>query len=207
MFVNRTCPCSAAMYFWNTLHIIHCYNFKNWKTPKFLWQIAKRLITVKHNIFRKFNFSGLRQMDIAYTVNGLAKEFLQYLILTLFVTLYQWHIKGNVVPFLKAPSHKYIRSSILNISSIRHFIVFVCYLVTRISKLFMASEAFWQKLFHSGSVQVMELSPGDNIVDRHTSCGRNNGRTSSFTRRAVARNWFSNPWIKWSQKRQYMWIC
>jgi hypothetical protein len=143
-------------------------------------------------------------MDIANTVNGLAKEILQYLILTLFVTLYQWYIKDNAVPFFKALSHKDIRSSILSISSIWHFIIFVCYLVTRTSKLFMASEAFWQKLFHSGSVQVMELSPGDNIDDRRTSWGRNNGRTSSFTRRAVARNWFSNPWIKWSQKWQYM---
>lgn len=205
--MNRTCPPSAAMYFWNLLHTIHCYNFKNWKTPEFLWQIAKRLITVKHTIFRKFNFSGLRKMDIVNTVNGLEKEILQYLILTLFVTLYQWHIKGNDVPFLKAPSHKDIRSNILNISSIWHFIIFVSYLVTRTSKLFMASEVFWQKLFHSGSVQVMELSPGDNIDDRRTSWGRKSGRTSSFTRRAVARNWFSNPWIKWSEKRQYMWMC
>lgn len=98
------------------------------------------------------------------------------------------------------------KGSFLNISSICHFIIFVCYLVTRTSKLFMASEVFWQKLFHSGSVQVMELSPGDNIDDRRTSWGRNSGRTSSFTRRTVIRNWFSNPWIKWSQKRQYMWI-
>jgi hypothetical protein len=145
-------------------------------------------------------------MGIVNTVNGLAKEILEYLILTLFVTLYQWYIKGKV-PFLKAPNHKDIMSSILKISSICNFIIFVCYLVTRTSKLFMASEVFWQKLFHSGSVQVMELSPGDNIDARRTSWGRKSGRTSSFTRRAVARNWFSNPWITGSHKRQYMRMC
>jgi hypothetical protein len=64
-------------------------------------------------------------------------------------------MKDKVIPMFKAPSNKGIRSGVLNISSICHFTVFVSYLVTRTSKLFIASEAFRQKLFHSGSVQVM----------------------------------------------------
>jgi len=62
----------------------------------------------------------------------------------------------------------------------------------------MASEVFSQKLFQPGSVQVMELSPGNNVEDKRTNWGRKSGRTSSFTRRAVARNWFTNSWTEWS---------
>jgi hypothetical protein len=146
-------------------------------------------------------------MDIVNTVNGVAKEILEYLIFTLFIMLYQWHIKANVLLVLKAPSQEDITSSILNIGSIHHFKIIACYLVTRISKLFMASEVFWQKLFQSGSVQVMDLSPGDNRDDKRTSWGRNSGRTSSFTRRAAVKNWFSKTWTKWSQNRQWMSMC
>lgn len=60
-------------------------------------------------------------------------------------------------------------------------------LVTKTSKLLIAALALSINSLQSSLVQQTERSPGSKRDDNRTTCGRNKGLTSNFTRRTVRR--------------------